>query len=224
MTAVTTVLLDLDRTLCEYRHSGEELLAAAFERAGVEQFCAREDVGAVADEVPTAESDVEFYTLCLAAAAERCGRAVAREDCAAVARAYEGAVDHANVRYRPGAETTLAALRDEYALGLVTNGARATQERKLDALVFATPERGVKPDPYPFERALDALDAAPAEAVHVGDSLHADVAGANAMGLRSAWVSHGESNAGGSGGASDGPTPTHTLDSLADLRAAALKS
>ena len=40
-----------------------------------------------------------------------------------------------------------------------------------------------KPDPRPFQLALDALGESPANCIHVGDSLHSDVAGANGVGM-----------------------------------------
>ncbi len=40
-----------------------------------------------------------------------------------------------------------------------------------------------KPDPAIFGHALGALDVEPSEAVHVGDTVHADVAGARAAGV-----------------------------------------
>ena len=45
-----------------------------------------------------------------------------------------------------------------------------------------------KPDPRIFQAALDALQASPAEAVFVGDSLRRDMAGARAMGMRHVWL------------------------------------
>ena len=41
-----------------------------------------------------------------------------------------------------------------------------------------------KPDPAIFVHALDALGVAPGHAIHVGDSVHADVVGARAAGVR----------------------------------------
>ncbi len=41
-----------------------------------------------------------------------------------------------------------------------------------------------KPDPAIFSRALDVLGVEPQRAVHVGDTVHADVAGARATGVR----------------------------------------
>ncbi len=41
-----------------------------------------------------------------------------------------------------------------------------------------------KPDPAVFHRALEALGVEPGSAVHVGDTVHADVSGAKAAGVR----------------------------------------
>jgi len=52
------------------------------------------------------------------------------------------------------------------------------------AAVITSAELGAaKPDPRPFHAALDVLGVAPADAVHVGDDLEADVAGARAAGV-----------------------------------------
>ena len=82
-------------------------------------------------------------------------------------------------------------------LALVTNGASDTQGEKVRALdlelwfdaVVISGEVGIaKPDPAIFELAL-AKVAAPRERVwHVGDSLTADVAGAQAAGLTAVWL------------------------------------
>ncbi len=88
-------------------------------------------------------------------------------------------------------------------LELVTNGDEAPQNTKLDALgiadafdtlVFVDPRNGVppKPDAAPFEKALTELGTTPNDALHVGDSLRADIAGANALGMDSVWVPHDE--------------------------------
>lgn len=219
---VETILFDLDSTLCRYCRPPDSILSAAFDQAGVRQFCTAADLSAVAVDVPPVESDLEFHTRCLEAVAETHG---ADSDSApAVARAYETEIDHFDVEFLPGAQAALADLTG-YPLGLVTNGGRYTQQVKLaslgirkrfESLVFATPEKGLKPDPYPFDRALGDLDADPETTIHVGDSLHADVAGANAMGIRSVWIPE---NARHAEIATDDPTPDHTLESLAELPA-----
>ncbi|MFC6768331.1 HAD family hydrolase, partial [Natrinema soli] len=56
--------------------------------------------------------------------------------------------------------------------------------------------------------ALAELEVAPDATIHVGDSLHADIAGANAMGLDSAWLDIGRDEG------PDEHVPTYELASL----------
>jgi len=91
----------------------------------------------------------------------------------------------------------LDELSDSYKLGLITNGASCLQREKLatagldeyfDAVVVSA-EFGVgKPDPSIFAHALSLLGSDPEQAVMIGDSLHRDVDGATAAGLKSVWV------------------------------------
>jgi 2-haloalkanoic acid dehalogenase type II len=92
---------------------------------------------------------------------------------------------------------TLDALRDRHRLVVITNGPGDTQREKLEAtgiashfdVIVTSGEAGyAKPDPMAFQVALDALSLAPHEALHVGDSLANDVAGARAAGLRAVWL------------------------------------
>lgn len=217
-----TVLFDLDGTLCVHDQSTDALLDAAFDTAGVDRYCDPIDLRRAAEVIEPAESDVEFYRRCLRVAAERAGAdpAVA----GSIALAYDDAIDHGSVSFRDGAADALeAAVASGRRVGLVTNGARRTQRTKLDTLgiadrfetlVYAEPEFGVKPDPYPFERALGNLEADPATTTYVGDSLRADVAGANALGMETVWTP----TDGAELGPGD-PEPNHTLPSLAGLAA-----
>lgn len=58
----------------------------------------------------------------------------------------------------------------------------------VDHVVTSEDVRAYKPRPEPFLRALDLVGVAPGAALHVGDSLSSDVAGANHLGIRVAWV------------------------------------
>ncbi|MFC7155504.1 HAD family hydrolase [Halomarina halobia] len=211
----TTVLFDLDNTLCEHATTFSDRLAAAFERVGVDPFFGTADVHRWLPRV-SAESALDLREQVFGGIARELGRDPSVAD--DLAAAYVDP-DPADVRPLPGAREAVDALGEEYHLGLVTNGGRAVQRAKLDALdlgdafdasVYAGGAMPVKPDAEPFERALSALSAAPGEALHVGDSLGSDVAGANALGLRSVWVPHAES-------LREGPTPSHTIDTLYDL-------
>ncbi|WP_419999089.1 HAD family hydrolase [Streptomyces boninensis] len=83
---------------------------------------------------------------------------------------------------------------------IISNGRTAQQEAKirhcgLDRLVqgWAISEAvgSKKPDPQIFHAAANAVAAPLTDAWVIGDSPHADIAGAHALGLRSVWVSNG---------------------------------
>lgn len=95
------------------------------------------------------------------------------------------------------AAPALDALRGDYRLALVTNGASCLQREKFeasglvdrfDAVVVSGDLRSAKPDPSVYARALDAVGARAADAVMVGDSLANDVDGPLAAGLRAIWL------------------------------------
>ncbi len=97
----------------------------------------------------------------------------------------------------PDAEPALRGLRDDYRLGLVTNGAPDLQREKLrgsglgeyfDAVIVSG-EVGVgKPDPRVFALALEGLDVRPDEAVMVGDNPARDIVGAQRAGVKAVWI------------------------------------
>ncbi len=58
----------------------------------------------------------------------------------------------------------------------------------FESTVFSDEVGFCKPNRVMFERALGELGVGPREAVHVGDLLHTDVAGAKAMGMKAVWV------------------------------------
>ncbi len=59
---------------------------------------------------------------------------------------------------------------------------------KFDHIVTSEQARCYKPEPAIFRRALDLLRLEPQDVVHIGDSLHSDVAGAKSTGVRSVWL------------------------------------
>lgn len=215
---VTTVLFDLDETICEYRRPTAEVLDLAFSEAGVDPFFSATDWHTAMPRVTGVTDHDEFRRACFELVAEDAGHDV--ELARAVAAAYGAERDHTDVRFVPGAEEALASLAESHRLGLVTNGAREVQEQKLAALglvdtfehaVYAGSDTAPKPETEPFERALAGLGVTPAETVHVGNSLAADVAGARAAGVGSVWLPPEP-------GADPGThAPDHTLDTLADV-------
>lgn len=62
--------------------------------------------------------------------------------------------------------------------------------RFIDAQVYSCELGVTKPHPEAFRAVLEELRVSPAEAVHVGDRLHEDIAGAAAVGLRTVYLEH----------------------------------
>ncbi len=58
----------------------------------------------------------------------------------------------------------------------------------FDAVVTSEEVGCYKPDPVIFQRALELLGVAAHRTLHVGDSLHSDIAGAARAGLTSVWI------------------------------------
>jgi putative hydrolase of the HAD superfamily len=216
---VEAVLFDVDDTLCEYRRSTAEMLSLAFDRAGVEPFfTARDYVDRYNDFADDSDDVADLRERCFVAIARDRGRDpdLARR----VARAYTEERDHADVCLLPGARETLEGLHGTVPLAAVTNGAPAMQSTKLRTLgladYFETVVHGgydapAKPAPDPFHAALETLEVPPDRALHVGNSVASDVAGAKNAGVRAALLQNG------SGAEESGPEPDHVLASLADL-------
>ncbi len=128
----------------------------------------------------------------------------------------------------PDSRTGLKALQARAKIGALSNIDDASLQAssdilgvKFDFLVTAERVGAYKPDTPHFETALTELDALgiPRERIlHVGQSLRADVAPANRLGLTSVWV-HRPGRVMGLSGAPDAK-PDLTVSSLAELVAA----
>lgn len=106
-------------------------------------------------------------------------------------RFVQDAVDHVR-EHAP----LLARLAQHYRLGIVSNFygnlAAVCDELGLAKWFSVVVDSRVvgcrKPDPRIFQTALAALDAAPDQAVFVGDSPSRDMAGARALGMAHVWL------------------------------------
>lgn len=233
MTSVEAICFDLDGTLCVSSRSDADFHTEVFERAGVEPlFTPRElratDPAAIGREQADAQGLAGFYTRLYRATARHIETdvdpdAALLDDLGALAGDLH---DPTAVQFRDGAEELLSYVGDEYAVGLITNGRRETQTRKLEALgiaevfdatVFCDPDRGIdaKPAREPFELALDGLRTRPGATLHVGDSHAEDVCGAHRAGLRSVWVPPDRPHE--DPPADPEPAPTYRVSSLEEL-------
>jgi N-acylneuraminate-9-phosphatase len=101
----------------------------------------------------------------------------------------------------PGIKELLEDLRTRFTLVVITNGPEFSQIAKINAvnlnkyvdhIIIGGQEKEQKPAVSIFEKALTLAQCHKDEVVHIGDSLKADVAGANNSGIVSVWISHGE--------------------------------
>lgn len=92
---------------------------------------------------------------------------------------------------------TLNLLRQNYRLGIVSNGWPDYQREKLKTLgitdffktlIFSKEAGSAKPDERIFQKACESLSVQPQEALMVGDNPRLDGEGALAAGLHSVWL------------------------------------
>jgi putative hydrolase of the HAD superfamily len=74
-----------------------------------------------------------------------------------------------------------------------------------------------KPRAEIFEAVLAELDVAPQEALHVGDSLSADVGGAAPLGIRTVWITRRIADREIALRAYEGPAPDCVIEDLSEI-------
>ena len=91
----------------------------------------------------------------------------------------------------------LEQFRRRYRLGLLTNGAPDLQREKLagsglagwfDEVLVSGDIGFGKPNPRIYKTMLSRLNVTAAEAVMIGNSLHSDIQGAQAVGIPAIWI------------------------------------
>jgi 2-haloalkanoic acid dehalogenase type II len=91
----------------------------------------------------------------------------------------------------------------------------------FDAILVSDAVGFLKPRPEIFRATLGALGATPEQTLHVGDSLVADVAGAAALGMRTAWLTRRVAKPDDALAKHTGPPPDHVVADLAEITAIA---
>lgn len=101
--------------------------------------------------------------------------------------------------FYPGIEDFLANARQLFTLVVITNGPEFSQIPKIEAvqlhkhvdhIIIGGQEPEQKPAASIFTKALALAGCEAHEAIHVGDSLAADIAGAHNSGITSVWIQH----------------------------------
>jgi HAD superfamily hydrolase (TIGR01549 family) len=101
--------------------------------------------------------------------------------------------------FYPGIVEFLASARKHFTLVVITNGPEFSQIPKIEAvnlaehvdhIIIGGQEPEQKPARSIFERALKLANCEAHEAIHLGDNLAADIAGAHNTGITSVWIQH----------------------------------
>ena len=121
----------------------------------------------------------------------------------------------------------LAGLAARRSIGLCSNFSHsqtalrildeADLARHLGAVVISDAVGLRKPRREIFEAVLARLGVAPEQALHVGDSLRADVVGAAGLGMRTAWITRRVRDPRAALEAHTGPAPDFVLRDLGEL-------
>ncbi len=124
-------------------------------------------------------------------------------------------------------EALLARLRGRVRLAVCSNFSHGETAREVleragllahfDPVVISEDVGIRKPRPEIFEAVLERLGATPGEVIHVGDSLSADVAGASALGMHTAWLTRRVRDPEAALREYDGPKPDYVIADLAGL-------
>ncbi len=211
------IFLDMDETLCDTTLANRKALDCMAERVG-EIFGGAVDQNEVAARYLKGiyrDLDERYRTLLFPVTHEASFRIALIElilSDLGVETVPEGAAqdlqntfDEARTRFFdffPGVKEQLIAWRESYTLVVITNGPEFSQVVKVervalqdyvDHIIIGGQEKEEKPAPSIFAKAMRLANCGAEGAVHVGDSLSADIQGANNAGIRSIWISHGES-------------------------------
>jgi putative hydrolase of the HAD superfamily len=193
---IRAVTIDALGTLLELVPPAPRLRAALCERLGVEV--------SEAEAGRAMKAEIAYYRTHLHVGRDAAGLAALRRACAEVLRDALGRPELglgaltetllAAIRFEPfpDAVPALRALRaagvklvaaSNWDVSLHEQLARTGLDGLLDGALSSAEVGAPKPDPEIFTRALALAGAQPAEALHVGDDVEADVRGALAAGL-----------------------------------------
>jgi len=224
--ALTTIIFDLDDTLCRYRTSLEEGLLETFSVNHPDELPLtpdeyREGFGVEFDKAIDGEVDqpeTEFRTRIFLNILK--DKNYDEEIIYDLGRRFAGIREDSLALY-DDVEELFKSLSGKFKLGLLTNGPSNLQRRKIDVLginnwfdeIIVSGEHDLaKPDPRIFHITLEKLGSDPEESVYVGNSLEYDVLGANNAGVPVIWKKNGEDRTG-----VEGARPGLIINKLSDL-------
>jgi putative hydrolase of the HAD superfamily len=125
------------------------------------------------------------------------------------------------LRLYPQVQETLDQLRSHFRLGVVSDAQSAYAVPELRAVgllkyfnaIIVSGDYGYrKPDPRLFQKALDALQVRPAQAIYVGNDSYHDIFGAQQVGMKAIFVNSDQGNT-----SSQTLSPDYIISSFTEL-------
>lgn len=131
------------------------------------------------------------------------------------AAAADGAIETLMLLRDAGIRTGIVSYADTPVFrGLLNQTGLA---RLTDVELCSEQAKSCKPHPRIFLQALAAIDTAPANALFVGDSIEADIIGANRVGMRTALLSGREFSIATDPRTEPAAQPSHRITNLTDV-------
>lgn len=203
--SITTLIFDLDGTLCSYGSNLEKSLSQTFDGEPV-AFSAedyQEEFGnqfekAINDEVDRPDLSFRkriFFEVLSGEKGKAKNGGLTEQEILRLGQKFKEIREN-SLHLFPEVPEVLEELQGVYKLGLLTNGPSDLQRSKIEILgiepwfedIVVSGEHGTaKPNPKIFEIALERLNTDQKRSVYVGNSQRYDVAGANNAGLPVIW-------------------------------------
>ena len=121
-------------------------------------------------------------------------------------RTNSGTITKKLAAYIPPIDQTIAIplllLKQQYAIGIITNGSIENQSKKLEkaslnniftptTIYISEQYQAPKPSSILFEQALNTLDIKANELLYVGNNPLHDIYAPQQLGIQTAWINHG---------------------------------
>lgn len=196
---ITTILFDMDETLCPTYEVSEKAAFSVFSHLPSSTEISKQYLSGIYNRPASTSGMTEFdYRVSvITKALKNHGLPVTSDEATLLQDSFDR-TRMETLHYFDGVkEMLLLARKEGFKLGVITNGSGFSQHPKVDALelrelvdfvIVGGDEPEQKPSPSIFQKALNLAGCKPSEAIMVGDSTAADIDGAFNMGIRSILV------------------------------------